>query len=74
MELRRGRAHLGAIHAVFPQIALCPTGGVSEANMKAYFAAGAALVGVGNNIIDIAALRARERRGVVDHARKYLAA
>jgi len=67
-----GAAHLGAIRAVFPQIALCPTGGVSAANMKDYFAAGAALVGVGNNIIDIAALRARERRGLVDHARKYL--
>jgi len=67
-----GPAHLGAIHAVFPELALCPTGGVSLANMKDYFAAGAALVGVGNNIIDIAALRARERRGVVDHARKYL--
>src|SRR5208282_3490521 len=29
-----GPAHLAAIHAVFPQIALCPTGGVSLANMK----------------------------------------
>lgn len=67
-----GPAHLGAIHAVFPQIALCPTGGVSVANMKDYFAAGAAFVGVGNNIIDITALRAGERRRVVDHARKYL--
>jgi 2-dehydro-3-deoxyphosphogluconate aldolase/(4S)-4-hydroxy-2-oxoglutarate aldolase len=67
-----GPAHLGAIHAVFPELALCPTGGVSLANMKDYFAAGAALVGVGNNIIDTTALRARERRGVVDHARKYL--
>lgn len=67
-----GPAHLGAIHAVFPQIALCPTGGVSLANMKDYLAAGAAFVGVGNNIIDVAALRAGERARVVDHARKYL--
>lgn len=69
-----GPAHLAAIHAVFPEIALCPTGGVSLANMKDYFAAGAAFVGVGNNIIDAAALRAGERARVVDHARKYLAA
>lgn len=69
-----GPAHLAAIHAVFPQIPLCPTGGVSLANMKDYFAAGAAFVGVGNNIIDTAALRAGERARVVDHARKYLAA
>lgn len=67
-----GPAHLGAIHAVFPQIALCPTGGVSLANMKDYLAAGAAFVGVGNNVIDVAALRAGERARVVDHARKYL--
>jgi 2-dehydro-3-deoxyphosphogluconate aldolase/(4S)-4-hydroxy-2-oxoglutarate aldolase len=67
-----GPAHLGAIHAVFPQIALCPTGGVSLANMKEYFAAGAAFVGVGNNIIDVAALRAGERARVVAHARNYL--
>jgi len=67
-----GPAHLGAIHAVFPQIALCPTGGVSLANMRDYFTAGAAFVGVGNNIIDVAALRAGERARVVDHARKYL--
>jgi 2-dehydro-3-deoxyphosphogluconate aldolase/(4S)-4-hydroxy-2-oxoglutarate aldolase len=67
-----GPAHLAAIHTVFPQIALCPTGGVSVANMKDYFAAGAALVGVGNNIVDLSALRAGERARVVDHARKYL--
>ncbi len=69
-----GPAHLGALHAVFPEVALCPTGGVSLANMKDYFSAGAALVGVGNNIIDTAALRAGERERVVDHARKYLLA
>ncbi len=67
-----GPAHLAAIHAVFPQIALCPTGGVSLANMKDYFTAGAAFVGVGNNIIDTAALRAGERARVIEHARKYL--
>lgn len=69
-----GPAHLAAIHAIFPGIALCPTGGVSLANMQEYFAAGAAFVGVGNNIIDVAALRAGERGRVVGHARKFLAA
>jgi 2-dehydro-3-deoxyphosphogluconate aldolase/(4S)-4-hydroxy-2-oxoglutarate aldolase len=69
-----GPAHLGALHAVFPEVALCPTGGVSLANMQDYFSAGAAFVGVGNNIIDTAALRAGERGRVVEHARKYLTA
>ena len=67
-----GPEHLRAIHAVFPDIALCPTGGVSLENMKSYFAAGAALVGVGNNIVDAKALAAGERAAVVAHARRFL--
>ena len=68
-----GPEHLKAIRAVFPDILLCPTGGVSLQNMQAYFDAGAALVGVGNNILDLAALQAGERAKVVAHARRYLA-
>lgn len=68
-----GPEHLKAIHAVFPDIPLCPTGGVSLENMKSYFAAGAALVGVGNNIVDQKALAAGDRAGVIAHARKFLA-
>ena len=69
-----GPAHLGALHAVFPEVALCPTGGVSLANMKDYFSAGASLVGVGNNIIATGALREGKRERVVEHARNYLIA
>ena len=68
-----GPEHLKAIRAVFPELLLCPTGGVSLQNMQAYFDAGAALVGVGNNIVDLAALQAGERAKVVAHARRYLA-
>jgi 2-dehydro-3-deoxyphosphogluconate aldolase/(4S)-4-hydroxy-2-oxoglutarate aldolase len=67
-----GPEHLRAIHAVFPDIPLCPTGGVSMENIENYFAAGAALVGVGNNIIDQKALAAGERAAVVAHARRFL--
>lgn len=67
-----GPEHLRAIHAVFPDIRLCPTGGVSLQNMAAYFAAGAALVGVGNNIVDQGALAAGDRASVVAHARRFL--
>lgn len=67
-----GPEHLRAVHAVFPDIPLCPTGGVSLENMQAYFAAGAALVGVGNNIIDARALAAGEMSRVVAHARRFL--
>lgn len=67
-----GPEHLRAINAVFPDIPLCPTGGVSLENIDSYFAAGAALVGVGNNIIDPKALAAGERAAVVAHARRFL--
>ena len=67
-----GPEHLRAIHAVFPDIPLCPTGGVSLENMAAYFAAGAALVGVGNDIVDQAALAAGDHARVVAHARGFI--
>lgn len=67
-----GPAHLGALHAVFPQIPLCPTGGVSTANMLDYFKAGAAVVGVGNNVIDQKALVAGDHGRVVEHAMGFL--
>lgn len=67
-----GPEHLRALHAVFPDIALCPTGGVSLQNLGAYFDAGAAFVGVGNNIIDQRALAAGDAAGVIAHARRFL--
>jgi 2-dehydro-3-deoxyphosphogluconate aldolase/(4S)-4-hydroxy-2-oxoglutarate aldolase len=67
-----GPSHLGALRAVFPQIPLCPTGGVSLDNMEAYRRAGAAVVGVGNNIVDLPALEAGDRPKVVAHAARYL--
>jgi 2-dehydro-3-deoxyphosphogluconate aldolase/(4S)-4-hydroxy-2-oxoglutarate aldolase len=67
-----GPSHLQAIHGVFPEIPLCPTGGVSAANMLDYFKAGAAVVGVGNNIIDQKALAAGDRTQVIRHARGFL--
>ena len=68
-----GPAHLRALRAVFPDLLLCPTGGVTTTNMKDYFAAGAALVGVGNDLVDAAALAAGDRARVIAHARRFLA-
>ena len=69
-----GAEHLRALHAVFPDVLLCPTGGVSQLNMEAYFAAGAALVGVGNNIVDQKALQAGDDARATEHARGFLRA
>ena len=67
-----GPEHVRALHAVFPDILLCPTGGISQQNMEAYFAAGAALVGVGNSIVDQKALEAGDGARATEHARRFL--
>ena len=67
-----GPQHLRAIHAVFPEIALCPTGGLTLENFRDYLAAGAALVGIGNDIVDARALAAGDRERVVRQARRFL--
>jgi 2-dehydro-3-deoxyphosphogluconate aldolase/(4S)-4-hydroxy-2-oxoglutarate aldolase len=67
-----GPAHLAALRAIYPQIPLCPTGGVSLDNILGYFKAGAAIVGIGNNVIDRSALAAGERTRVIAHARRFL--
>jgi 2-dehydro-3-deoxyphosphogluconate aldolase/(4S)-4-hydroxy-2-oxoglutarate aldolase len=67
-----GPSHLAALRAVFPEIPLCPTGGVSLDNMADYLRAGAALVGVGNNILDLPALEAGDTAAVIRQACRYL--
>lgn len=55
-----GPRHLAALRSVFPDTPLCPTGGVTAQNMHEYFAAGAAIVGIGANLYDPAAFAARD--------------
>lgn len=67
-----GPGYLAALHAVFPRVPLCPTGGVRLDTMDAYFAAGAALVGVGNDLLDQTALAAGDIGRVIALARRFL--
>lgn len=67
-----GPSHLAALHAVYPDIPLCPTGGVSAENLRAYLAAGARVVGIGNNVIDRKALADGDFAAVAKHARRFL--
>jgi len=67
-----GPDYLRAVKAVFPDILLCPSGGVTSGNVEAFLAAGAALVCAGNNIVDHAALAANDRAAVIAHARRFL--
>lgn len=68
-----GPGHLRALHAVFPDLLLCASGGISLQNVEACFAAGAALVGVGNAILDQNALAAGDTASAIAHARRFLA-
>ena len=67
-----GPAHLRAMRAVFPNIALCPTGGLTLENFRDYLSAGAELVGIGNDMLDAKALAAGDRRAVIAHAQRFL--
>jgi 2-dehydro-3-deoxyphosphogluconate aldolase/(4S)-4-hydroxy-2-oxoglutarate aldolase len=67
-----GPSHLAALHAIYPDIPLCPTGGVSLANIGEYLKAGAVAVGVGNNIVDRAALDAGDSATAAAYARRFL--
>ncbi|WP_144636616.1 bifunctional 4-hydroxy-2-oxoglutarate aldolase/2-dehydro-3-deoxy-phosphogluconate aldolase [Bordetella genomosp. 13] len=60
-----GPGHLAALKSVFPDTDFCPTGGVTRQNMAAYFAAGAALVGIGGALYDKAAFAARDTAALV---------
>ncbi len=67
-----GPSHLAALHAVFPEVTFCPTGGVNAENMHAYFEAGAKLVGVGNSIIDRQAMKDGDQARATALAKRYL--
>ena len=67
-----GPSHLAAMRAVFPDVTFCPTGGVNANNMNDWFAAGAALVGVGSSIIDRQAMIDADRAAAIRSARRYL--
>jgi 2-dehydro-3-deoxyphosphogluconate aldolase/(4S)-4-hydroxy-2-oxoglutarate aldolase len=74
-----GAKYLKALKGPLPQIKMMPTGGVSASTAADYLAAGAAALGVGSELVDIAALkegrdavlteRARELADVVARAR-----
>ncbi|MBI4278602.1 MAG: bifunctional 4-hydroxy-2-oxoglutarate aldolase/2-dehydro-3-deoxy-phosphogluconate aldolase [Armatimonadetes bacterium] len=68
-----GPAYLRALRGPLPQVRLFPTGGVSAANVKEWFDAGAFAVGVGSALIgDV--LKTEDYRGLTARAREMMAA
>jgi 2-dehydro-3-deoxyphosphogluconate aldolase/(4S)-4-hydroxy-2-oxoglutarate aldolase len=69
-----GAAYLKSLKAPLPQIELVPTGGVSLKNIAEYIAAGALAVGVGADLVDLAAVRNGDAASITAKAREYVAA
>lgn len=66
-----GLDYIKAIRAPMPQIPLVPTGGVDADNLRSFFEAGAAAVGVGSNLISNKLVQARDFNGLTENARQY---
>ncbi len=69
-----GAKHIKALKAPFPNTCLVPTGGVNLANAAEYFAAGAFALGVGADLVDLAALRRNDASKIIDMAKALIEA
>jgi 2-dehydro-3-deoxyphosphogluconate aldolase / (4S)-4-hydroxy-2-oxoglutarate aldolase len=67
-----GAKYIKALKAPFPGVELIPTGGVNLANAAGYIAAGAFALGVGADLVNVAALRAGKAQEIIDAAKKLV--
>jgi 2-dehydro-3-deoxyphosphogluconate aldolase / (4S)-4-hydroxy-2-oxoglutarate aldolase len=68
-----GPSYIKSLKAPLPQIGLVPTGGVNLSTAKDFIKAGAAALGVGADLVDLAALRRGEPAVLTERARQFLA-
>ena len=69
-----GASYLKALNGPFPQIPLCPTGGVNLQTIGDFIKAGAEAVGVGGELVAKAAIDRGELGQLTELARQYVAA
>jgi 2-dehydro-3-deoxyphosphogluconate aldolase / (4S)-4-hydroxy-2-oxoglutarate aldolase len=69
-----GPTFLKSVKAPLPQIELIPTGGVSLKTIADFIAAGAFAVGVGADLVDVAAVRRGDTASITAKAKEYVAA
>jgi 2-dehydro-3-deoxyphosphogluconate aldolase/(4S)-4-hydroxy-2-oxoglutarate aldolase len=69
-----GPKYLKALRGPLPDVKMLPTGGVNAQTAGEYIAAGAAALGVGSELVDIAALGRGEDSVLTDRARELVAA
>jgi 2-dehydro-3-deoxyphosphogluconate aldolase/(4S)-4-hydroxy-2-oxoglutarate aldolase len=67
-----GPKHIKALKAPFPDTRFIPTGGVNLSNAAEYFAAGSFALGVGADLVDLAAIRKNEPTKIIDMARTLM--
>ena len=67
-----GAKYLKTLKTLFPHIEMMPTGGVSLETIGDFFRAGAVAVGVGTDLVDVAAIRQGNTEAVAEKAKKYL--
>lgn len=69
-----GARYIKALKGPFPQIDLIPTGGVNLNTAAEFIAAGSAALAVGSELVDKAAVAAKEFGKITENARKFLEA
>lgn len=69
-----GAKFLKSLKAPFPDAALIPTGGVNASNAADYFKAGAFALGIGADLVDVAALREGNLAKITNAARELVEA
>jgi len=69
-----GPKYLKSLRGPFPDAALIPTGGVNAANAGEFISAGAFAIGVGADLVDLAALRAGHSEKITQSARELVQA
>jgi 2-dehydro-3-deoxyphosphogluconate aldolase / (4S)-4-hydroxy-2-oxoglutarate aldolase len=65
-----GAKYLRALKGPLPQVKMLPTGGVSVATAPDYIAAGAAALGIGSELVDVAALQSGRDAELTARARE----
>ena len=67
-----GAKYLRSLKAPLPHIKLIPTGGVDQSTAAGFIKAGAEAVGVGSDLVDLAAIREGRADAITAAARSYL--
>jgi len=69
-----GAKYIRALRGPLPQVKLLPTGGITLATVDEYIAAGATALGIGGELVDVAALAAGRDAAITDRARELIRA